>query len=61
MFGEEWDAEVDPGNVNGSDRDYPGDTSTDYPENTSIEEVNNNNNAHLSCVHQCPQCSHHTY
>ena len=62
MFGEKGDAEVDPGDVNGSDSDYPGDTSIDYPENTSIEDVNNNNdNVHLSCAHQRPECSHHTY
>ena len=62
MFGEEGDAEVDPGDVNGGDSDYPGDTSIDYPENTSTEAVNNNNNnVHLSCAHQRPQCSHHAY
>ena len=22
---------------------------------------NNNNNVHLSCAHQCPECSHDTY
>ena len=23
--------------------------------------IDNSNNVHLSCVHQCPECLHHTY